>query len=386
MCTTVEQIYFDYLRKSESICYYEAMTHDERLAHLKTIADLKIDDLKLFFFYGGKEEFFNSIANDIQQFIENDPNEAQYRVKHIFSVYLLGVMCYDKINAVQKAVNSFIKNKIWVNTFESFSAKDEPIQLRKNFLYIWYLTSLYHDVGYIYEFRRNDDDSIYSQIALGQYKDNWLKQRYVLGIPPQLNKSVNKYFLNRRTNVQFNRGKDGCTDHGFAGGIRLCHELNDYHCRHNNFTECGSDRRQLIHCPLIFKWYSIPSAWAIICHNLWTAFEGTEQALMYESLGLNDLVISKKQSIIDYKKHPILFMLDFVDAIEPIKRFCLDHVSHNMCFDRLRDVIISTSDKSLSFNSTDQNKLKHICSSVEHLISSSFNVFIDHGRISFLFR
>ena len=354
---------------------------------IKRFEEIGLNDLKEFFFYGGKESFITKLESDINQYIQEEKTEAQYRLKHIFSVYLLGIICYDSIENIRVAIDNFIKSKIWTRTHESFSKAFEQEQLRKNFLYIWYLTALYHDVGYIYEYKRENDKSIYSKIASGEEKiSNHLGQQgSVLGIPDRLKKSINQYFYCRRTSQTFNRGKKGCTDHGFAGGIRLCDELYNYHCNHVNFNVCGKDDRELVHCPLIYHWYNVPTAWAIICHNMWTVFEDDTQVETYKENKLERLIVQRNKSIINYKNHPILFLLDFIDAIEPIKQFC--HPGKNvLLLDTLRQIGLVTTNNSLGYVVNNPEQINNTARFLEHLKSKSFKVGVCGSTISFQFK
>ncbi len=78
----------------------------------------------------------------------------------------------------------------------------------------------------------------------------------------------------------------------------------------------------------IFKWYNVPSAWAIICHNIWLAEKDSKDAEKYENFGLGGLIYSQGESPISYYNHPLLFLLDFVDTIDPVKRFGEENLEH----------------------------------------------------------
>lgn len=79
--------------------------------------------------------------------------------------------CYDNIKNIKYAINNFINKafnkayrdnkKVRNNTNKAlkipppYDQEQMPDELpRKNFLYMWYLICLYHDIGYVYE--RND--------------------------------------------------------------------------------------------------------------------------------------------------------------------------------------------------------------------------------------
>ena len=87
---------------------------------------MNVDDLG-FYFSSGDKCFINS---EISDYLKGQPWE-KFRVKHVFSVYLLGIYCYDNIETIRCSLNSFIKNEIWKDPNTSPS-EEEKVLLRKN--------------------------------------------------------------------------------------------------------------------------------------------------------------------------------------------------------------------------------------------------------------
>lgn len=322
------------------------------------------------------------------------------RVKHMFSIYLLGIYCYDNIEIIKKCFNDFIENNIWPKTNEKTSAEDKPAKLKKDFLYLWFLTALFHDMGYMFEDLGDNDNSQYSFIIERKNmmaSNNLGAKAAILGIPKDIRWGAKEYFWQRRNNRLFHESL--CTDHGFAGGFLLFEKLRDLHCNHNNDGETGSgptNNSGLIFDPLIFEWYNVPSAWAIICHNIWTAFAGTGKADKYEQLGLGKLIFYKDQSPICLKSHPLLFLLDFLDTLDPFKRFYVKRDDGQIDYDILKEIYMTPDKDSLKMrvkcNRNQGNNcnfcsflLKKIEGDIAFLNSSSFLVKQEGNEVVFSF-
>ena len=154
------------------------------------------------------------------------------------------------------------------------------------------------------------------------------------GIPATLALNAQKYL---KTRLKTKRIGNRRLDHGFAGGTMLYKNLKKLHNTGNETRPIGTNALQF--GPHIFNRYNIPCAWTILCHNIWTAFSGRRKADVYRDCGLEGLIFEENNSPINFREHPLLFLLDFVDTIDPIKRF-----DHNMC----EDIVISSTDTEMS--------------------------------------
>lgn len=384
-------IYEDLLKFSEKVVYYNKKLKNDQFE------SVDYSDIRLYFQYGEKRECVE--IPEMNDFFA-DTNEGKMRVKHMFSVYLLGVYCYDNIEIIKMSFDDFIKNKIWNKTNEN-TAGDLDMKLKNSFLYLWFLTALFHDIGYMFECRGNDDNSQYSFIIERKSmmaSINLGAPAAILGIPKAIRGAAKEYFWQRRNNLLFNESP--CTDHGFAGGFMLYQKLKKEHYNLKNQNKTGGrpvDDYGLIFDPLIFQWYNEPVAWAIICHNIWTAVAGSGKADKYEQLGLGKLIFPKNQSPICLKKHPLLFLLDFLDTLDPFKRFCLMKNNGGIDYDFLKNVYLVSDNASLRMKIKccfkRENKCK-ICSllcdeigdAVSFLNSSTFFVRQEQNEIVFVFR
>lgn len=376
-------VYNNMLRErspERSVFYYERENIEQQNFLSQPFCNLRFSDIVKYFKTGDKE---SCLPPEVENYFKNIENEGE-RVEHTFSVYLLGIYCYDQVEKIRTSVNAFI-HKIRKKLDVKQENQDIHQELRKDFLYLWYLTALYHDMGYCYEQKGTNDNSELSCICGGKNKSKKKKptKRGILGIPKKILKSAYLYFELRRNNIFFNENL--CTDHGFAGGFSLYSELKRLHEDRSNdrLLNCPFDENGLMFSPLILQWYNVPSAWAIICHNIWIAFSGTGRADKYEKLGLKDLIFHEKKSPIKLKKHPLLFLLCLTDTIDPCKRFGKEN---------LDKICISGTENTLFFQSccscvTEKcsfmnRHLKKLETDLEFLVSDSFYVAFDDSAYS----
>ena len=207
--------------------YGKRISYYENVYLNNNFLDLNYSDIIQYFTVGGKE---TCLPNEVKDFFTND-NQGMKRVQHMFSVYLSGIYCYDNIPKVCQAFNQYIK-KIWrkSNRVIVGDSNIDEDNLRRDFLYIWFLTSLFHDIGYPIEREGANESSEYTSIISNEemmskkYLGNTL---YILGIPRKILKASKKYFYHRRNSIKFNDNL--CVDHGFAGGLRLFQILKKLH-------------------------------------------------------------------------------------------------------------------------------------------------------------
>ncbi len=217
----------------------------------------------------------------------------EYRIKHILSCFLLGVIVYQECGKIQKNINVFLEN--------TSSHREESYKER--FLYIWMLVSLFHDFGYaveekIIDIKSDEFDSLLEQMPVGPK-----------GVPELYDES-----LLRNYNA-FKCCRFHCYDHGIVGGVKLYHdlcELRKVKSRENNDPLYWGINLE--------KDYSV-AAWAIACHNIFYDNGNTAFTSCYKQLGLEKLICSndKEKYQIRIDRHPIFYLLCLVDSIEPIK-------------------------------------------------------------------
>lgn len=307
------------------------------LAFPKNINDTRkfIDD---FFAYGGK----SYLIHDILQ--ESDP----LRINHTLSVFFIGLL---------------IKN----SSFHDLKIIDNDQNEIFEFSYLWFLVSLFHDMGYIqekdwtykFDYRKKSKDfekimkenkiyynhSFYKYLPFTAYYDLGITfpvpSRYVKYHTPTVR---TKHEIPYYNGISFNNGTtikksmytretifnylEYCKmnpeinhyDHGIVGGFWLYDSLiKNYYLSFSrnksaNFNDFYVD-------DLHFSITQFPIfaylADCIISHNMWFATDDytIEQ---YEKYGLKQLTPLYAQPI-QFNRNPILFILALADTLEPIK-------------------------------------------------------------------
>ena len=209
-------------------------------------------------------------------------NLQDYRIDHVVSAYLLGVYLNK-----QFAFNS--------------GFDDPDVDFRNPWLYTWFLTCLYHDIGYVYE----DNSGKYRNQSLFDL----LSEKLTDAEKKELHKL--KYYALSKKYFSYRKGC-GVIDHGVVGGMRLCLSL------FRLFQEHSKDELDIVRNTIFAedtKPFQKQAADAIIRHNMWTARD-EKMHICYEEKGLgelNDNRISKSEHF--------TFLLSLCDTIEPIKRF-----------------------------------------------------------------
>ena len=297
---TIRQIY-DEIFSNENNYYYpkakifrmKEWTEQEALTFIKT-----------YFEAGSKEIFcgYNML-------------EKYNRAVHTVSLYALGVFLYEKMEISFKC--------------------DNVIGGKDSFLYIWYMTCLYHDMGYVYENGRGRDLNgcetldLFIKKALGGNPRLFYKENKENASLEDLCRNYYKYIYETRGHI----------DHGVVGGIILYHNLiKNYEEKkqksgNSNKTTFYDESKNVWFSEELFQYYE-QAAILIAKHNMWYA--SSEKSEAYKAAGLEALILGNNQRINFDKEEPVeqlLFMLYFADTIEPLKaynqcnpQFVLDHL------------------------------------------------------------
>ena len=300
-------------------CYYyqrEEALHDRGL-----------DFIKNYLRDGGK---LNMIVKE-KEILEND--FFMMRCEHMRSLFLLGIYCYDNVINIRKAIDNHLREafckaykdnkRMVIQGGGSLSEIPKPYNseditqdlLRKEFLYMWYLICLYHDIGYAYE----DNALLPEQIYPNEVFE---KRNAVSGIPNSYFNSIDRYYRLRKFTHLL--GSKPCVDHGIYGGMRFYKTMKSMHSSSTIKVAEFGDNEGLLWGEPIFDNYLIPAAYCIVCHNMFKAFVESKDAQKYLSIDLHDLIIARGTSDILPSAHPLLFLLCMLDTIEPVKYFAGD--------------------------------------------------------------
>jgi hypothetical protein len=260
------------------------------------------DFIREYFFKGGKGSLLEDFVLD---------GLSQKRADHTASLFFLGLTVY---------YNTSLKNKI------TFS--EETNNLYDFFQFIWFLTCLTHDVAFD---RERDDDLLDSCQNLPA-----LKEKYVITndltelgninhIPGDMMDLCANYFEFRRN------GKKPCVDHGIHAGILMYDRLVK-----NRIEKYKNDDKELFWKPSLDPQYAYASA-TVAVHNMWVANDQTKTA--YKENKLDALI---DRPLIKPSEAPLLYLLDFVDTIEPVKLFQKhDLTKHLNSIEVLKNVMLS---------------------------------------------
>lgn len=301
-------------------CYEEIAINEQRWSYYENSIDINnkwtnnkeaFEFIKQYFEYAGKSKVFKD------ENIEKYHKEIENRAGHTISTFLLGIKIADCFE------------------LDMFTRDDNNM----NFKYYWFLTCLYHDVGYVFENRKDEEQLLIVQ------KEGIEGLQEIFGIKyihERIFKTYSKeqveLYLKKRSGIENHLGK---LDHGIVGGLLLYNKLRkqfeiawkrrtDINNSRDSFyikDECNS--RQLHLSNRHYEAYA-KAADAIITHNIW------QSTLLSYIETCDETGKNSKQKIdsigID---NELCFILCLADTLEPIKRKIknLDLISINSLID-----------------------------------------------------
>lgn len=231
------------------------------------------------------EEF---ILNIITQFRKNKMSCSKYveqlsqeRLSHVVSCFLMGYYLYTEV----------YKKKGWLNSdfFEKMDMFYGKSSDEFDFLFLWALTCLYHDVGYVYEEGKRCALADFS-ILDEKDKPEDFPSIYNLA-------NICLYEQLRRENCRK-------LDHGIYGALRL----------RRDFDELLKEGHPKTQTPN--KAYNC-AVWSIMCHNIW--FKSPKDNC-YKAKGLHSLVLDDAREKVKICESPFLYLLSLADNLEPYKK------------------------------------------------------------------
>lgn len=250
---------------------------------------------RYFEFAGKSQAFKDEQLRKNRKFIEN-------RATHIISTFLIGI----------KLAESF-----------GVDISDRNAE-NMNFLYYWFLTCLYHDIGYAYEDKSNCEhlrmiqvdglDAIH-EICDIKYFHNRVFKTY--------SKEIIDFYFKCRSNC--NNGTKGKIDHGIIGGLLLYDKLrkqfaiawkrrtNKNDSRQSFYIKDECSNRELHLSNNHYAGYA-EVADAIIAHNIWVSTLN-EYINKYDHTNAMEKIENKIS-----KENILCFILSIADTIEPVKR------------------------------------------------------------------
>ena len=268
--------------------YYE----NENLKNPFSMEETHFDFIEKYFSKTGK---LNEFPEDFKDMFDK---KHLVGVEHTNSVFFLGSLLYSRL-----ALDGKMGERL-----------DE-----RNFLFIWFLTSLAHDFGYKFE---NNFDLYKADINSFSTLKAYFKIEYsILGQRLEeknkvvkLYDQIEKYFEYRLSKCRL--------DHGIISGVVL-------------FNSLLKHRRKIEKKDSVYNWepsleVDYASACLAICmHNIWNINKEEQEK--------NDLDFSGIFPI-SFQEFPLLFLLGVIDTIDPVKVFKCESIE-----DVLNDILINFS-------------------------------------------
>lgn len=263
--------------------------------------------IESYFNYGGKSRCFE----DPQ--LERNRAFVKERAPHIISTFLIGI-----------------------KLFECFQIKTEPRDGNgMNLKYYWFLTCLYHDIGYAFE-----ADSTCEQLRMLQ-SDGLAAIRKIADIQYLHKREFRRFSMEEidlylKGRAYCDTGCRGCVDHGIIGGLLLYDRLRKQFkiswkkrtrksdSRDSFYIKDECHKRTLHLSNKHYKAYAV-AADAIMGHNIWLdSFNG--YAAQYDEQHTLKKLAGDKAKI--PFENELSFILAIADTLEPLKRnLALDIVS-----------------------------------------------------------
>lgn len=289
------------------------------------------------------------------------------RIKHIVSCFFLGLGIYRKVQFFQQKINRSI-------TPRKSDTKEQ------HFSYLWFLTVLFHDIGYAVEERgiKTFDKEKYKEYLdliknLGRRPKN---------IPKVYTKQILRNYLRCR---MCSRSR---FDHGIIGGIKLYKCLTEFKHQivenQNLASSQYTDRKNLYWGPELDTDFNFIS-WVVACHNIWFTNDKDTLAHYYHCCKLDKLIIQEDGYQISANQHPFLFLFLLADSIEPIKRLeeieCFDwkRLKVTDWFNRI-DICFNNDSITLDLSRLPEFGIDKLSSSISGLDSWLTHVREDNGK------
>ena len=255
------------------------------------------------------EPIFMKGVHAIKEHKEGDGEKGE-RLCHIVSVFFFGLTLFNSI--------SIFKEKI-IEELKSLNIFDKEDNIEQEFIFVWFMISMFHDLGYIFE--KNIVTNEYTKNDIIKEKAELLNSFGTLScsekLPAHYQKIIKKYSKYRENK-----------DHGILGGLSFAKHLTKL--RETKYEEEQDAENKMKWKPELDRLYRYV-AWRICCHNIfYTRFgdSSINEIFKYVYHGLFPLILCNRKndsnSYVDYpikfKESPLFFFLCFVDSIDPIKK------------------------------------------------------------------
>lgn len=267
--------------KKSDCCYYDSMAYS---GYEDAIAK-PLEFIKDYFHAGSKNEF---LYNSLFDFEDYNNKVQKERAIHSVNTFFLGIYFKERIDFLKPHKNSFL-------------AKEN------NFLWAWFLCSLYHDAFF------NNNEDVGVRCDYNRYSNALL-----------YNPDLIKRYYEKEKNPKSSHNDKSNYDHGIIGAEKLYSNYKEMftyvekYCSNQTYYGLRIDKTTFKSICQIAK--------IIACHNVFVAkpkeIEKYKELpeLIPENIGLFHYMpnIKNRYSMSSYEK--LYFLLALVDTLEPTKR------------------------------------------------------------------
>lgn len=193
-------------------------------------------------------------------------------------------------------VSVFFLGHIFKEWFSSINVTNKDND--EEFSFLWMLICLFHDIGYVFE---NGNETCFPNFE-------HFPKDIPKGIPEIFGKELIQNYYNYRISVMQKN------DHGIIGGNEFLNNIiEEFDNTHGLLSMAPTEIYELI-------------VYIIACHNIYFTQPSSANAKCYRCHNL-DTLISNEHNISPID-HPLLFLFDLVDSIDPMKIMTLDDTKH----------------------------------------------------------
>lgn len=247
--------------------------------------------------------------------------EKNGKHQHTVALYFLGLYLFDLFN---EPLQSKLRELIPMNELDNWY----------DFSYTWFLTCLYHDTASCIENLHRGPFLPERKKTLDYYLGKFdIRHTPYNYIPLRKGASPMRFSESLVKNYFYYRMDRGVLDHGIIGGYYLFDRLYKNFCEQTKNADLVVGKN-LIRDGLSYRIEHLDHfayiVDAIICHNLWCAYE-PNVIETYKEYGLDPLIIGEdsvnnnlghvQNQKLNIKDYPLQFLLCLLDSIEPVKRF-----------------------------------------------------------------
>jgi hypothetical protein len=206
----------------------------------------------------------------------------------------------------------------------------------KSFKFIWFLITIYHDLGYKYE---TSKPIFYKTLCdFIKYYCGTKKLDEYSGVPELFNNVYKDYFEYRAKYCKVN-------DHGISAAHIMYNDLCKMRAK-NGWNKS------------LEKTYNY-TAWIILSHNIWFVKNNSNKVIYerYKQYKLDDLILKDDEYKIQLTEYPLLFLFCLVDSIEPVKAIKEVALLTKLSLKIANNQLIITSDLPTDLNDQYRNKV-----------------------------